>query len=63
MQIEHPRGGVKLSLRTDGTVDASKIMGSFGGGGHVNRAGTHLKQENFIELVETMVMMIKKEFE
>lgn len=63
MQIEHPRGGVKLSMRTDGTVDASKIMGSFGGGGHVHRAGTRLKQDNFTELVETIMMMIKKEFE
>ncbi|MDD5212790.1 MAG: DHH family phosphoesterase [Sulfuricurvum sp.] len=63
MQIEHPRGGAKLSMRTDGTIDASKIMGSFGGGGHVHRAGTHLKQENFTEFVETIMMMIKKEFE
>ncbi|MDD5160963.1 MAG: DHH family phosphoesterase [Sulfuricurvum sp.] len=63
MQIEHPKGGAKLSMRTDGTIDASKIMGSFGGGGHVQRAGMRLKQENFTELVENMMMMIKKEFE
>jgi phosphoesterase RecJ-like protein len=63
MQIEHPHGGLKLSMRTDGTVDASKIMGSFGGGGHVHRAGTHLKQENISESVEIMITMIKKEFE
>ncbi|MDD2369473.1 MAG: DHH family phosphoesterase [Sulfuricurvum sp.] len=63
IQIEHPRGGLKLSLRTDGTIDASKIMGHFGGGGHVHRAGTHLEQGNFVELVESMTMMIKKGFE
>ncbi len=63
MQIERPHGGLKLSMRSDGTVDASKIMGSFGGGGHIHRAGADLKQGNFSELVETMIMMIKKEFE
>jgi phosphoesterase RecJ-like protein len=61
MVLEHPRGGSKLSLRTDGTVDAAKIMASFGGGGHVRRAGTRLKQENYDELAENMMRMITKE--
>ncbi|MDD2265384.1 DHH family phosphoesterase [Sulfuricurvum sp.] len=63
IQIEHPCGGLKLSLRTDGTIDASKIMGCFGGGGHLHRAGTHLKQGNFAEFTESVTLMIKKEFE
>jgi phosphoesterase RecJ-like protein len=61
MVIEHPRGGVKLSLRTDGAVNASNIMMSFGGGGHVKRAGTRLKHENYDELVKNMMVMITKE--
>ena len=61
MKIEHPDGGVKLSLRSDGEVDASKIMAEFGGGGHVHRAGTQLKDEKYNELVENMIAMITKE--
>lgn len=61
MMLEHPHGGAKLSLRTDGTVDAAKIMAAFGGGGHVRRAGTRLKQENYNELVKDMMSMITKE--
>jgi len=61
MVLEHPRGGAKLSLRTDGAIDAAKIMGEFGGGGHVRRAGTRLKHENYDELVKNIMMMITKE--
>jgi len=63
IHIEDANGGAKLSMRTDGMINASKIMGLFGGGGHVHRAGARLKQENFAEFVETIMMMIKKEFE
>ncbi|HLD23493.1 MAG TPA: DHH family phosphoesterase [Sulfuricurvum sp.] len=62
MVLEHPQGGVKLSLRTDGAVDAAKIMSAFGGGGHVRRAGTRLKQENYDEFVKNILVMITKEF-
>jgi len=63
MQIEHPRGGVKISLRTDGTIDAARIMGHYGGGGHVHRAGTRIKQGSWEGLAAEMMMMIQKEFE
>lgn len=62
MVLEHPQGGIKLSLRTDGAVDAAKIMMSFGGGGHVKRAGTRIKQENCDEFVKNIMVMITKEF-
>ncbi|DAB38999.1 MAG: hypothetical protein A2023_07000 [Sulfuricurvum sp. GWF2_44_89] len=62
MVLEHPLGGIKLSLRTDGTVDAAKIMTSFGGGGHVKRSGTWIKQENYDELIKNIMVMITKEF-
>lgn len=62
MVLEHPLGGIKISLRTDGTVDAAKIMTSFGGGGHVKRSGTRIKQENYDELIKNIMVMITKEF-
>ena len=32
----------KISVRTDGSVDAAKLCGSFGGGGHKMAAGCSL---------------------
>lgn len=60
MRIEHPRGGVSVSLRTDGTVDASRIMSAYGGGGHISRAGTRMETDD-TTLFEEMIQMIKKE--
>jgi phosphoesterase RecJ-like protein len=62
MVLEHPDGGIKLSLRTDGVVNAAKIMILFGGGGHVKRAGAWIKQENYDELIKNIMVMITKEF-
>ncbi len=59
--FEHPRGGLKVSLRSDGTLDASRIMGLFGGGGHVRRAGTRLEQNSYSESVEKIISVITKE--
>ncbi len=60
--IEHPQGGVKLSLRTNGSIDASKIMGEFGGGGHKKRAGARITdREHIDELVQSVKAMIIKE--
>lgn len=61
MRVELPHGDVKLSLRTEGMINAAAIMGHFGGGGHVKRAGTRLKQENFNVHIKNMIMMITKE--
>lgn len=58
--IEHPSGGVKVSLRTDGAVDASRIMGHFGGGGHAIRAGARIETDNQT-LFDEMIQMIEKE--
>lgn len=59
--IQIPSGGTKFSLRTDGAVNAAVIMAEFDGGGHVKRAGTYLKQENYNEVVQTMMVHITKE--
>lgn len=56
-------GDIKLSLRTDGVLNAAAIMAKFGGGGHAKRAGMHSKQDNHNELVQNMMMMITKELE
>lgn len=61
MVFEHPLGGVKISLRTDGAVNASEIMNRFGGGGHVKRAGVRLKQNDYLKRVEEIKSMIIKE--
>ncbi len=61
MVLHLPGGGAKVSLRTDGVLNAAKIMEDFGGGGHGKRAGTRLKQENYNELVQNMMAMITKE--
>jgi bifunctional oligoribonuclease and PAP phosphatase NrnA len=63
MIIECPKGIIKLSLRSDGVIDAAKIMLPFGGGGHVKRASSVLKQENQGELVNDLIAMIIKELE
>ena len=38
-------GEVRLSLRSDGTVDVNEVAGRFGGGGHKNAAGARVKGE------------------
>ncbi|MFA5215265.1 bifunctional oligoribonuclease/PAP phosphatase NrnA [Sulfuricurvum sp.] len=60
LRVEHPLGGVKISLRTDGTVDASHIMSHFGGGGHASRAGARIETDSQT-LFDEMIRMITKE--
>jgi bifunctional oligoribonuclease and PAP phosphatase NrnA len=38
-------GEVRVSLRSDGTVDVNEVAGRFGGGGHKNAAGARVKGE------------------
>ncbi|MEK7138584.1 MAG: DHHA1 domain-containing protein [Patescibacteria group bacterium] len=44
--VQYGGGGVGVSLRSDGTVDVSKLAARFGGGGHKKAAGFHLKDCN-----------------
>jgi phosphoesterase RecJ-like protein len=60
MRMEHPSGGLEISLRTDGTVDASHIMSYYGGGGHLNRASARIETENQT-LFDEMIRTIEKE--
>jgi bifunctional oligoribonuclease and PAP phosphatase NrnA len=42
--VELPdQGGLRLSLRADGSVNVSRLAAQFGGGGHPNAAGLSLK--------------------
>lgn len=61
MVAEHPQGGVKLSLRSDGTLNAAQIMQAVGGGGHLKRAGARIKHESYDEQINIIVSRIKKE--
>jgi bifunctional oligoribonuclease and PAP phosphatase NrnA len=59
--IEHPKGGVKLSLRSNGTLNAAEIMQSVGGGGHLKRAGARIKAGQCDEQIEKIMNRIIKE--
>jgi bifunctional oligoribonuclease and PAP phosphatase NrnA len=37
--MEQPRGGIKVSLRSQLGIDVAKVAESFGGGGHRQAAG------------------------
>lgn len=39
---QEPSGKIKISVRTDGSIDASAICANFGGGGHQGAAGANL---------------------
>jgi len=41
-QLKH--GGVKVSLRSNGRMNAAEILQKFGGGGHRTRAGARIKE-------------------
>lgn len=62
MTLEHPRGGIKVSIRTDGSVDAAAVASRFGGGGHATRAGIR-SQERCDSLAKELITMIAKEME
>lgn len=52
----------KVSLRTDESVDASKVAGYFGGGGHMRAAGCTMKG-TFHDCVNNLSALIEKELE
>lgn len=45
--VELPEGGLRLSLRGDGTVNVSRLAARFGGGGHPNAAGLSVADEPY----------------
>lgn len=58
-ELKH--GGVKISLRSDGIINASEILESFGGGGHKSRAGARIMDMSMDEAVNTILIHMIKE--
>ena len=53
---------IKGSLRSNGSVDVSKIALGFGGGGHASRSGFIIKRDETLENIkEEILNLIKKE--
>jgi len=58
--IKEDENGCKLSFRSKGNVDASKIAEKFGGGGHFNAAGAYI--EKSINETEKIIKKTLKNF-
>ncbi|OYZ66242.1 MAG: hypothetical protein B7Y17_01950 [Sulfuricurvum sp. 24-42-5] len=57
------KGGISLSLRSDGAVNASAMMQRFQGGGHHDRAGAKVMDKPLAQIREEMIGYIKEELE
>jgi phosphoesterase RecJ-like protein len=57
---ENTQAEVRLSLRSKGSVNVSKIAQSFGGGGHVTAAGFKCVQGIEEVMENTLKQVIKK---
>lgn len=56
---ELKRGGVKISLRSDGILNASEVASVYGGGGHNVRAGARIAEVSIDDAVEKIMKTIK----
>ena len=52
----------KVSMRSNGKVDVSKVAGYFGGGGHVKAAGCELSG-NFHDVVNNLTLHIETQLQ
>jgi len=57
------RGGISLSLRSDGVVNASEIMQRYQGGGHHDRAGAKVTDKPLEQIREEIISYIQQEIE
>jgi len=58
---ENENGDVKASLRTENkTIEADKIAGIFGGGGHKQAAGFTIEKKTIAEVEENIIKNIKE---
>jgi len=58
---EKPNGGFKFSLRTHEPLDASKLCGAFGGGGHKRAAGCDAPALEEEKILSQLISNIEKE--
>jgi bifunctional oligoribonuclease and PAP phosphatase NrnA len=57
------RGGISLSLRSDGAVNASEMMERYGGGGHHDRAGAKVMDKPLEQIRDEIISYIRQEIE
>lgn len=57
------RGGISLSLRSDGVVNASEMMQRYQGGGHHDRAGAKVMDKPLAQIREEIIRYIKEEMQ
>ncbi len=60
--VELKSGGVKISLRCEGGLNASEILSHYGGGGHTSRAGARIADVTIDEAVEKIMIDITREY-
>ncbi|OQX74492.1 MAG: hypothetical protein B6D59_02290 [Campylobacteraceae bacterium 4484_4] len=58
--IEESDGGYKISLRSKGRIDVSKIALSFGGGGHCNAAGFETTERNPEKILQQILQKVER---
>jgi phosphoesterase RecJ-like protein len=62
LAVELKSGGVKISLRCEGGLNASEILSHHGGGGHASRAGARIADVTIDEAVEKIMIDITREY-
>lgn len=58
LAVELKSGGVKISLRCEGDLNASEILHHHGGGGHASRAGTRIADVTIDEAVQKILAQL-----
>lgn len=56
-------GGISISLRSNGAINASEIMQRYQGGGHRDRAGTKVTGKPLEQITQEIIDCIQKEIE
>lgn len=57
------KGGISVSLRSDGAVNAAEIMQRYGGGGHRDRAGARVSDRSLDQIRDEIIESIREEIE
>jgi phosphoesterase RecJ-like protein len=56
--VELKRGGVKISLRSDGVLNAAELLHRYGGGGHRIRAGARVENGTCESVIKNLMVDI-----
>ena len=63
LMVLEVKNGCKISLRSDGKIDVSKISAIYDGGGHKGAAGFNVKSSNLSITRNEIIDLIKREYE